>query len=46
MDPAKAGEVLQKLGAPPAIFQYADENVAKMDGPHQAERVIQPEDGV
>jgi hypothetical protein len=46
MDPAKSAEVLQKIGTPPAMFQYADENVSKMDAAHQAERVIQAQDGV
>ena len=46
MDGARSAEVIQKLGTPPKIFQYADEGVQKMDGPHQAERVIQADDGV
>jgi hypothetical protein len=46
MDPQRTPLVMGKLGETAHLFDKADAFVQKLDGPHQAERVIQPEDGI
>jgi hypothetical protein len=46
LDPARAAEVMQRLGAAPEIFRWADEHTKDLTGRARDERVILPGDGI
>lgn len=46
LDPARAAEVMQRIGAAPEIFRWADEHTKGLTGRPHDERVILPGDGI